>query len=150
MPALQWIRPQPCQLHQDARDEERVVDQVPVGETPWLLHQAKEPLEPAALNPSWRLALEAGVEIKRRTDRDERRRGQQRPVASDPVVLFRRPEPDPDDIGTSRIEGLEHVGILLGVHAPKWRRVRPRDDELRKALAKSANEQVGHSWTAAV
>src|ERR671936_180104 len=96
---LELFEPRPLQGY--FKNKPRVVDEVATPEPPGFGVETEEPLQAPALHPLRRLAHPPGVKIEGRADADENRRVQISTHSRHPQVLFRRAEPDPDDVGAS-------------------------------------------------
>ena len=70
--SFQRVRSQPGKLKRHVQHEQRVVHEIAVRQPPRLLYQSEQPLEPAALHPSRRLAQDVRVDIERCAGGNER------------------------------------------------------------------------------
>src|SRR5689334_14136375 len=86
------------QLAGEGPDEGGVVAQVARCQAQRVLRDAERPFEAAVLHPARRLPLAAGDEVERGADSREHRRLEARPHPRHPLLLSRRPDPDPDDV----------------------------------------------------
>src|SRR5687767_10206200 len=122
--------------------ERRVVIEIAFPQPTRLCGQTKEPLETALLHPRRRLLFQSRVEVERRADANHYRRIDAIEMFGHPVLLLRRAQTDPDDVGARIIDQLDDVGVLFPGELSEWRRERAGNREPGKALRQSAREEI--------
>ena len=119
--------------HHEHGDDEKIAR----GEPPRFGDQAEEPLDAGALHPHGRSRRCAGVKIESRANPDQRRRVNPVDVRGHPFLLFRHPEPDPDEIGLCLVDGRDIGRVLFSAQRTERRRSIAGDDESRVAPGQS-------------
>ncbi|MEY3400004.1 MAG: hypothetical protein RLZZ486_472, partial [Actinomycetota bacterium] len=74
------------------------------------------------------------MEIERGSNANQDGIGQQWRIGAHPVLLLRRPKPDPDDIGIGRLDARNGVRIGLGRDRLERRAFEPHHVETREFL----------------
>jgi len=132
-----------------SRDERRVADEVALPKPARLGAEAMHPLDAVAAHPLGRLGLVAGDEVERGTDGDERG-FELVPVVVDEVVLLRRAEADPHDVGAARLHALDELLRLVVGQRTERRRLDADDLDAGCELAQAFGHTLDHLRRAAV
>ena len=84
--------------------EEKQVEAKVAGEKPARLGESAErPGESGPLHPGRRILFQSGIDVEGEPDRKQNPALDRGFVTVNPILLFRRPEPDPDEIGRERL-----------------------------------------------
>src|SRR5690606_17594003 len=104
---------QPRSSSRDAEKEAWHDVEVPPPQPLRFHHQPERPLETRSLHPERRLLQVPGVKVEGGTDTNEDRSIEKWPHSGHPSLLFRRGQPDPDDVATGRVDHLRHFPSLV-------------------------------------
>lgn len=108
-------------LGRDPDEEAGIVGEVAFPEPAGFTGEAVEPFEAAALDPSWGLADAARVEVESGTNAEEDGGGEPVAVGGHESFLFRRAEPDPEEVRAAAGNLVDQGGVFSrGQWAEGW------------------------------
>ena len=94
--------------------EKCVEAKVTAEESARLGEAAEHPGQPGSLHPKWRVPFQAAIHVEGKTDCEKDAALDFRFVPIDPILLFRRAQPDPDEIGREPIDFGYDFRFLVG------------------------------------